>query len=168
MITLDSKGPTVSLSGLANGAVLDVTASVRFVYSASDESGVTADATLDTNNLASGSPIDAGPLTAGSHLITSRASTPPETSRSHVTFIVRAAVRIEGEVEQAIAASVDASARAALQAERGPDGDRAGQEGQAIAQLEQFIAQVQASRQEDRRRARRRMISWARDLIARV
>ena len=59
MITLDSKGPVLSLSGLANGAILDVSASVRFVYSASDESGASATATLDTKSLASGALIDA-------------------------------------------------------------------------------------------------------------
>ena len=69
-IVLDTKGPTISLAGIANGAVLDVTAAVRFTFAATDENGVTSTkATLDAKALANGSLIDAGLLLAGSHTI---------------------------------------------------------------------------------------------------
>ena len=42
------------------GTILDVTSSFQFVYSASDESGATASATLDSAALLSGTIIDAG------------------------------------------------------------------------------------------------------------
>ncbi len=172
MITLDSKGPVLSLSGLANGAILDVSASVRFVYSASDESGATASATLDTKTLASGSIIDAGLLTAGSHLITvTGVDAAGNTTIVTITFIVRASTfGLIGEVEQAIAAKhIDASQRGVLLSKlnAAQTAIEQGKRAQAIAQLEQFIAQVQANAGKKIEAALAdRLIGWARGLIS--
>ena len=117
-ILLDTKGPTISLAGIANGAVLDVTASVRFTFAATDENGVTSTkATLDAKALANGSLIDAGLLLAGSHtILVTAVDDAGNVTTSTVTFTVRAsAVGIIAEVEQAIGQGlVQANMRGAL------------------------------------------------------
>jgi hypothetical protein len=174
-IVLDTKGPTVSLSGLADGAVLDVTASVRFVYTAVDENGVaTATATLDAKSLASGSLIDAGMLLAGSHkIIVTAYDDAGNMVTTTITFVVRAsAYGIISEVEQAIAQGlITANLRGALLAklQAAQTAIDRGQTANAIAQLNQFISMVQneAGKKVDAGLAGR-LASWASDLIGRL
>jgi hypothetical protein len=174
-IVLDTKGPTISLAGLANGAVLDVTASVRFTYAATDENGVTSTkATLDAKALASGSLIDAGLLLAGSHtILVTAVDDAGNSTTSTVTFIVRAsAIGIIAEVEQAIGQGlIQANMRGALLAklQAAQTAIERGQKATAIAQLNQFISMVQgdAGKKIDAGLAGR-LASWAQDLIGRL
>jgi hypothetical protein len=173
-IVLDTQGPAIALSGLANGTVLDVTAIVRFVYTATDASGATVTATLDSAAIASGATIDAGTLLAGAHTIVVQAvDAVGNVVTTTITFIVRASAGgIMSEVEEAIArGTIHHSLRNGLLAKLNAaqtNIDRV-RNADAIRELEQFISQVQgnAGKKIDGGLAAR-LVGWAQDLIAKL
>ena len=113
-------------------------------------------------------------MAAGSHLITvTGTDAAGNVTKVTITFVVRASTAgLIGEVEQAIETKlIDASQKGVLLSKlsAAQTAIDQGKRSQAIAQLEQFISQVQANagKKIDAALADR-MIGWARDLISRI
>jgi hypothetical protein len=86
-IILDRTGPSIALEVPLEGATLDVSELVDFLYAASDVSDVAASsATLDGRTLANAGSIDAGLLLTGDHRIVVDATDSLENS-SRKTFV---------------------------------------------------------------------------------
>jgi hypothetical protein len=105
-IILDRTGPSIALEVPLEGATLDVSELVDFLYAASDVSDVAASsATLDGRALANAGSIDAGLLLTGDHRIVVNATDSLEnSSRTTFVFSVHATVAgIAHEIDDGVA-----------------------------------------------------------------